>query len=111
MQRPTTFQVLCLISILCTFLFVRIAISARYLDLLGYVDIGELDTHIVDLGYAKYRGNVLRDAGVREYLGMRYAAPPLGDRRWRAPQDPLPEEGISDATRVSNLPPACLQRH
>lgn len=55
---------------------------------------------VVDLGYSKYHGTIL-NAGVNQYLGMRYAAPPLGDRRWRAPQDPLYHNGVQDATQVS----------
>lgn len=31
---------------------------------------------------------------------MRYAAPPLGELRFAAPQDPLPTEGVLDATKV-----------
>ena len=54
---------------------------------------------IVDLGYSKYQGTVL-DAGVNQYLGMRYAAPPLGNRRWRAPEDPPNQYGVQDATQV-----------
>ena len=56
---------------------------------------------VVDLGYAKYQGNALV-SGVNEYLGMRFAASPVGDLRWRAPQD-LPEDpwgAVQDATQV-----------
>lgn len=42
---------------------------------------------IVDLGYAKYRGKVLGD-GTSHWLGMRYAAAPVGQLRFAAPQDP-----------------------
>lgn len=59
----------------------------------------------VDLGYATYRGIRHEESGVDEYLGMRYAQPPLGALRFRAPQDPLPEAEIQDATSVSDLPP------
>ncbi|KAH8831368.1 Alpha/Beta hydrolase protein [Flagelloscypha sp. PMI_526] len=51
----------------------------------------------IDLGYAKYVGTPL-EAGVTQFLGMRYAAPPLADRRWRAPADPLKEEHPVEAT-------------
>jgi Carboxylesterase family len=55
---------------------------------------------IVNLGYSKYEGTVL-NAGVNQYLGMRYAAPPLGNNRWRAPQDPpRHQSGVHDATQV-----------
>ncbi|PQE21386.1 triacylglycerol lipase protein [Rutstroemia sp. NJR-2017a BBW] len=43
---------------------------------------------VVDLGYSKYQGTNLGN-GVSQWLGIRYAAPPLGDLRFRAPRDPL----------------------
>lgn len=55
---------------------------------------------VVDLGYAQYQGVGL-EAGVNEYLGMRYAAPPLGDLRWRAPVDPRSTPAVQNATAVS----------
>ncbi|OBT95578.1 hypothetical protein VE01_05914 [Pseudogymnoascus verrucosus] len=42
----------------------------------------------VDLGYTQYKGFRTPD-GIDKWFGMRYAAPPLGDLRFRAPQDPL----------------------
>ncbi|KAK0186160.1 alpha/beta-hydrolase [Armillaria mellea] len=39
---------------------------------------------IVDIGYAKYRGNLSYPNTVA-YLGIPYAEPPIGDRRFRAP--------------------------
>ncbi|KAJ7627439.1 carboxylesterase estA [Roridomyces roridus] len=44
----------------------------------------------VNLGYATYIGEAL-PAGVNQFLGMRFAAPPVGNLRWRAPVDPLVE--------------------
>lgn len=54
----------------------------------------------VDLGYATYQGVRLAE-GVDQFLGMRYAQAPLDDLRFRAPQDPLPESGVQDASGVS----------
>jgi hypothetical protein len=54
----------------------------------------------VQLDYATYQG-VRLDAGVDQYLGMRFAAPPLGDLRFRAPQDPESASTIQDASAVS----------
>lgn len=56
-------------------------------------------TKIVDLGYARYQGAAL--TGVHQFLGMRYAEPPVGDLRWRAPRDPSPIPGIQRADTVS----------
>lgn len=56
---------------------------------------------IVDLGYAIYQGLPVQESRVNQFLGMRYAAAPLGDLRFRAPQPPKKEHGIQDATEVS----------
>jgi hypothetical protein len=54
---------------------------------------------VVDLGYARYRGEALSN-GVAQWLGIRYAAPPVGSLRFAAPQDPEDEYEIQDATQV-----------
>ncbi|KAF2753850.1 triacylglycerol lipase-like protein [Pseudovirgaria hyperparasitica] len=56
----------------------------------------------VDLGYATYRGEHL-PIGVTQFLGMRYAAPPLGDLRFRAPHEPVAEAGVQDATQHGDI--------
>jgi acetylcholinesterase len=53
----------------------------------------------VDLGYATYQ-SLTNGLGISEFLGMRFAAPPLGDLRFRAPRDPLNETGIIEAYSV-----------
>lgn len=58
---------------------------------------------IVDLGYAQYEGTTL-DIGVNQFLGIRYAAPPLGDLRFRAPEDPVVTNGVQAAKEVFTLP-------
>jgi hypothetical protein len=58
---------------------------------------------IVDLGYAQYEGTAL-DVGVNQFLGIRYASPPLGNLRFRAPEDPVVTHGVQDAKEVWNLP-------
>jgi para-nitrobenzyl esterase len=37
------------------------------------------------------------DDGVRSWLGIPYAAPPVGDLRWRPPEPPAPWSGVRDA--------------
>ncbi|MEV7561170.1 carboxylesterase family protein [Streptomyces sp. NPDC089795] len=44
--------------------------------------------------------------GAQEFLGVPYAAPPVGDARLRAPAPPPRWTGVREATRQS---PACLQ--
>ena len=54
-------------------------------------------SEVVDLSYASYRGTALSN-GVTQWLGMRFAAPPLGHLRFAAPEDPLREtSGIKPA--------------
>lgn len=55
---------------------------------------------VVDLGYSRYQGITI-GSGVNQYLGMRYAAPPVGDLRFRAPAEPLTTAGLQNATAVS----------
>lgn len=57
----------------------------------------------VNLGYAKYEGTAL-GTGVNQFLGMRYAAPPLENLRFRAPEDPVHENGVQPAQAVSCTP-------
>ena len=39
-------------------------------------------------------GVLTSDAAVEVYAGIPYAAPPVGDLRWRAPQSPESWEGV-----------------
>ncbi|VDC03533.1 unnamed protein product [Peniophora sp. CBMAI 1063] len=41
---------------------------------------------VADLGDVTYQSDVNLDVGVTSFLGIRYAAPPIGDLRFRAPQ-------------------------
>ncbi|KAJ3828451.1 Alpha/Beta hydrolase protein [Lentinula raphanica] len=54
---------------------------------------------VIDLGYAQYQGAFDSTNNLTNYLGMRYAAPPLGNLRWQAPQSPVSNDsGIQQAT-------------
>ncbi|KAF2223321.1 Alpha/Beta hydrolase protein [Elsinoe ampelina] len=59
---------------------------------------------VVNVDYTSYRGTTLSN-GITQWVGMRYAAPPLGHLRFAAPQDPEPVEGVQDANRQG---PICL---
>ncbi|KFY65229.1 hypothetical protein V496_02727 [Pseudogymnoascus sp. VKM F-4515 (FW-2607)] len=57
---------------------------------------------VVDLGYSSYQGTSL-DNGVSRWIGMRYAAPPVGDLRFRAPKDPLKTTTLQMATAFGDV--------
>lgn len=46
-----------------------------------------------------------RKNGVNTYLGIPYAAPPVGELRWRAPQPAKAWKGVRDATQFGNACP------
>ncbi|MGW0160922.1 carboxylesterase/lipase family protein [Mycobacterium sp. NPDC003323] len=62
------------------------------------------DEAVVDTQYGPVRGST--DGVVTQWLGVRYAAAPVGDLRWRAPQPPQSWHEPADATRVG---PVCPQ--
>ena len=67
-------------------LLVRSPIAAPFID----------DT--VDVGYAKYKGIPSGD-NVKAWLGIRFAAPPVGQLRFAAPADPVqssPDVQVAD---------------
>jgi carboxylesterase type B len=52
---------------------------------------------LVKLNYTTYQGTTLSN-GVSQWLGMRYAAPPVGDLRFSAPKEPLHYNDTQPAT-------------
>ncbi|EAW15100.1 putative triacylglycerol lipase [Aspergillus clavatus NRRL 1] len=56
----------------------------------------------VDLGYTHYRGRELSN-GIVQWLGMRYAAPPLGKLRFAAPEDPVAAKGVQEANKHGSI--------
>jgi carboxylesterase type B len=74
----------------CTLLLTALATSARAIS------------PIVDLGYRKYRGQEHAN-GLTEWLGIQYAAPPVGELRFAAPKDPPHKNGVEDADKVNKL--------
>jgi hypothetical protein len=64
-----------------------------------------LDPVKTDAGYIA--GTTVGDPGkeVRAYRGVPYAAPPVGDLRWKPPQPVEPWSGIREATVFSSICP------
>ncbi|KAJ5121216.1 CAZyme family CE10 [Penicillium bovifimosum] len=70
----------------------------RFYSLLSLVSASA----VVDLGYTSYEGRTLSN-GVTQWLGMRFAAPPVGNLRFAAPQDPLSVGEIQQATQHGSI--------
>jgi hypothetical protein len=59
----------------------------------------------VDLGYSKYVGTAAADNKIVKWLGIRYAAPPVGNNRFRAPQGPIKDGKTIQADKVCPISP------
>ncbi|OOQ84607.1 putative triacylglycerol lipase [Penicillium brasilianum] len=68
------------------------------------LSLAAAENPVVNLGYTSYEGRSLA-GGVSQWLGMRYAAPPVNDLRFAAPQDPVSQTGVQQATQHG---PACI---
>ncbi|MGA3082861.1 MAG: carboxylesterase family protein [Terracidiphilus sp.] len=66
------------------------------------------DALMVKTEQGKVHGKTINDGRVKAFLGLPYAAPPVGGLRWKAPQPPLPWKGQRDATRFGAH---CVQGH
>ncbi|KAF7338706.1 COesterase domain-containing protein [Mycena sanguinolenta] len=71
------------------------------------VPFARAQSPIVDLGYAQYQGAVNTANNITHFLGVRYAAAPLGDLRFRAPQPPVNMSGV--VQQATTEPNECLQ--
>jgi para-nitrobenzyl esterase len=47
-------------------------------------------------------GKTIDDGKVKAFLGLPYAAPPVGDLRWKAPMPPTAWKGVRDATQFDH---------
>ncbi|KAJ7275805.1 alpha beta-hydrolase [Mycena rebaudengoi] len=56
-----------------------------------------ISSPVIDLGYARYQGAVDTSTNITSFLGIRYAAPPTGDLRFRAPYPPSAVSGVQQA--------------
>ncbi|KAK7017378.1 carboxylic ester hydrolase, partial [Favolaschia claudopus] len=61
---------------------------------------------VIDLGYARYQGTVDASANTTTFLGIRYAAAPVGNLRFRAPRPPAHTTGVQLANAQ---PDQCYQ--
>jgi para-nitrobenzyl esterase len=75
---------------------------------LGLATAVHADPLTVKTEQGKIHGKTINDGKVRAYLGLPYAAPPVGDLRWKAPEPPAKWKGDRDATAFGAH---CAQNH
>jgi len=59
------------------------------------------DSLTVKTEQGKATGKTISDGKVKAFLGLPYAAPPVGDLRWKAPEPPAKWKGDRDATKFA----------
>ncbi|KAJ7163564.1 Alpha/Beta hydrolase protein [Mycena crocata] len=74
--------------------------------LCGATSINANASPIIDLSYARYQGTVDASTNITTFLGIRYAAAPTGDLRFRAPRPPQSVAALQQATEQ---PKQCFQ--
>ena len=74
----------------------------------GVSTISHADSLTVKTEQGKACGKTINEGKVLAFLGLPYAAPPVGELRWKAPQPPVKWKGARDATRFGAH---CAQNH
>ncbi len=85
---------LCLLALLCANQFITVGPVKLHPAVAGKTG-GE--TEVVTVHDGSLTGVYTADRAVEVYAGIPYAAPPVGELRWREPQDPEPWKGILKA--------------
>lgn len=91
---------LCLTALLAADLFLTVGPVKRHPAVEGR-NGGETD--VVTIADGQLTGVLTADGVVEVYAGIPYAAPPVGELRWREPQDPTPWEGVLKADRFAPM--------
>jgi para-nitrobenzyl esterase len=66
---------------------------------LGFSRTSHADPLKVKTEEGKIQGKTINDGKVNAFLGLPYAAPPVGDLRWKAPEPPAKWKGTHDASK------------
>ncbi|MGA7341403.1 MAG: carboxylesterase family protein [Terracidiphilus sp.] len=82
-----------------------LAVAALTLGLSAHA---RADSLTVKTAQGKVHGKTVNSGKVRAFLGLPYAAPPVGDLRWKAPQPPSKWKGTRDAASYGAR---CVQGH
>jgi para-nitrobenzyl esterase len=74
-------------------------IAVSLLAVAGLVAQLHADPLTIKTEQGKAHGKTINDGKVKAYLGLPYAAAPVGDLRWKTPQPPAKWKGQRDATK------------
>lgn len=75
-----------------------VCIAIMFGLILGFSTHADADSLTVKTVQGKVHGKTINDGKVKAFLGLPYAAPPVGDLRWKAPAPPAHWHGVRDAT-------------
>ncbi len=90
---PTTTLRLSAVTLICTALVLSLNLSGA---------------EPVRIASGLIAGKTSADSTIRIYEGIPYAAPPVGNLRWKVPQPPANWEGVRQTTQFG---PRCMQAH
>src|SRR5579859_1580922 len=85
---------------------IQAACALAAVMVLGISLAASADPLVVKTEQGKAHGKTINDGKVRAWLGLPYAAPPVGELRWKAPQPAAKWKGERDATKYA---PHCAQ--
>ncbi len=74
----------------------------------GFCVRASADSLKVKTEQGEIQGKLINEGKVRAFLGIPYAAPPVGELRWKAPQPPARWKGVREATMFGAH---CAQNH
>ena len=97
---PRFLVFLCLAALLAANLLITVGPVKRHPAVEGKTG-GE--TGVITVSDGQLTGVRTADGKVEVYAGIPYAAPPVGELRWREPQDPAPWEGVLKADRFAPM--------
>ncbi len=81
----------------------KASLTLATLTAFSLFSLGTCVDPLVELSYSKYLGQPLIN-GITQWLGIRYAAPPIGDLRFEPPQDPTHSDDLHIANKARQLP-------
>jgi para-nitrobenzyl esterase len=64
----------------------------------GLAQVAHADSLTVKTAQGKVRGKTINNGKVKAFLGLPYAAPPVGEQRWKAPEPAAAWKGVREAT-------------